>query len=345
MFNTIINLPLKIQNVNMALLDTKENIRPLRYPQAFELYKNLNQNLWNPYEVPMAKDVEDWNNCSKPEKQVMSKVLRGFTIAEGLIADNWSCGIAPRIPVAELQLLFKQFSYQETIHETAYDHLEATLGIDTHEEFKQDKIAQQKLASIFEFSREDNLALNLAVFGAGVEGTSLFASFAILLSFNNINKFQGVGTIISWSAIEEGDCHSRVAIQLYHELINDYPEMKVEDSVLYESIDLIVQNEIAFINHCFGEYDSIPSISKKEALDFILYRANIKLKELGLEPQYDVTIEDVERILTFFNSLIGGSASTDFFAVKTNGTSYTAGYKRDYSLVKKETLDNLLSYA
>ena len=227
----------------MGILDEKLNLRPLDYPKALEMYTKLGQNFWNPYEVPMAKDVEDWHSATPAEQRLVSFVLRGFTLAESVVGDNWTGRLSEEIQVAELQLLFKIFGYHETIHAVSYDHLEATLGIDTYEDFKQDKVAMKKLEALFQLNSSTDIALNLAVFGGAVEGVSLYSSFAILLAFNKINKFEGVGQIISWSALDE-EIHSKTAIQLFHKVVEDYPEKRPSEEQIREYFDVIVNIDI-----------------------------------------------------------------------------------------------------
>lgn len=324
------------------MIEPKPNLRPLQYPKAFELYKNLSQNPWYPTEVNMGKDVKDWVESTPVVKRLIGILLRGFTLAEAIIGENWTTNIAAMIPIAELILLFQLFGYQETNHGWGYDHLEATLDIDSYEDFKSDPIAQKKIQHILDLKDTPYAqALHLAVFAGAIEGVSLYSSFGILLSFNTLNKFEGLGAIISWSAIDES-VHSSVGISLFNEFVKDgtFPRPKQED--VHNAFDMVVQNEIEFVKHAFGDIDEIPSISKKEALTYIEYRANIKLEELGYEPMYAVNYDDVARIASFFDNTIEGAVSNDFFAVSKNGSNYTASVERDYTQINKNEVYKLI---
>ena len=36
------------------------NLLPLKYQWAYELYRNMKANHWEPEDIPMAKDIEQW---------------------------------------------------------------------------------------------------------------------------------------------------------------------------------------------------------------------------------------------------------------------------------------------
>lgn len=323
----------------------KLNLRPFKYKKVFDAYVAIKENPWTPTKTAMGKDVLDWQNASDVDRQVISYLLRGFTLLEGIVGENWSKNIADIFPVAELRCLIGECGNQEANHMHAYDHLENTLGLDTYEEFIQDEIACKKIEDVLN-ARGLSLGLNLVVFGAGVEGVSLFSSFGVLLSFNCDGKFQGLGQIISYSIVDES-LHSDFAIELYNTFVREHGDKYIpKQKDVHYYMDLIVQNEIKFLEAAFKGIDST---LKKEAIEFVKYRANEKLKQVDFDPLYDVKYDDVKRINRLVMNVVEGSISNDFFASKNNGVGYTTAKTRDYSKVVGsdflKEMESLLAYA
>jgi ribonucleoside-diphosphate reductase beta chain len=303
------------------ILQSRENLRPICYPQFLEAHSIAVQSPWSPTEVAMAADLEDWYKLPDIEKKIIAGLLKGFTITEAHVGCYWRDIVAKQFGQPEVKMMATSFSHQETVHLLAYDHLEATLNLDTYKAFKADLIANEKVSSILSFTDTKSLALSLAIFSGAVEGVSLFGSFAVLLSFAQSNHFKGLGQILSWSIADES-LHSDSGIALYHQLLNESPQLAPSPKDIYNGFDKIVTNEINFIENVFGNED-LRTITKKQTIDFIKYKANQKLMQLNLAPTYDLT-GGYRIVKHFFNSITGGKTFTDFFARAKSGGNYSA---------------------
>ncbi|MGL4568072.1 MAG: ribonucleotide-diphosphate reductase subunit beta, partial [Fusobacteriaceae bacterium] len=220
----------------------------------------------------------------------------------------------------------RAFSYQETVHAKAYDFLEATLGINSCEGFINDPISTKKIEDIFKYLNED-FCTQLAIFSGGVEGVSLFSSFAILLSFLKDNRFKGIGQILSWSTLDE-NLHSKFGIDLFKTYCREESVIPNTEAI-YEAFRLIVENEVFVLNQIFIKGD-LPSVRYEEALAFLYYRANMKLIELELEPLFP-SWKEYRNLKSIFDLQVFGKTQNDFFALSRNGGAYSAMSSRDYS--------------
>ena len=97
--------------------------------------------------------------------------------------------------------------------------------------------------------------------------------------------------------------------------------MKPEAEEVYEGFDAVVNNEIAFVENIFQDY-KVETISKEEVIDFIKYRANMKLMELKFPPKY--TLDGNYKPVKHFFDTLRGKTMNDFFAQSRNGSGYTA---------------------
>ena len=65
-------------------------LAPLKYPWAYEIYSNMRANHWEPEDIPMQKDVEQWRSdeISDVERWIIKMGIGYFSAAEGIVGDN-----------------------------------------------------------------------------------------------------------------------------------------------------------------------------------------------------------------------------------------------------------------
>ena len=68
------------------------NLAPLRYGWAYELYRTMKANHWEPEDVPMGRDVEQWRAgdsvLSDVDRWIVRMAVGYFSAAEGIVGDN-----------------------------------------------------------------------------------------------------------------------------------------------------------------------------------------------------------------------------------------------------------------
>src|SRR5690606_15298431 len=67
------------------------NLLPLKYAWAYELYRTMKANHWEPEDVPMNKDIEQWksvNDITENERWIIRMGIGYFSAAEGIVGDN-----------------------------------------------------------------------------------------------------------------------------------------------------------------------------------------------------------------------------------------------------------------
>jgi len=315
------------------------------FPEFYDYYENTVASVWRHQEVAMEGDLRDWQFNSTPdERAVIAGILKGFVSAELGIGCYWGNEVCRIFPKPEIQAMARAFSFFETIHAAAYSYLNDVLGLKEYEEFINDPIACSKIDSFFQ-EYEDKVSL--AVFSGAGEGVSLFSSFAVLLSFNKDGRYKGLAQIISWSAIDE-QTHSEAGCALFRRLVDETGLTKSEEQSIYEGFHLVVGKEFAFIDHIFNSA-SISSIVADELKAYITNRANERLLTLGLEQIFHLSTEEISKaksVSAWFDPMIRGASSSDFFAQSKSGDNYVAKPTQDYMSVDLTSLDleSCLSY-
>lgn len=299
----------------------------------FEAYQKALSSIWRPQEVSFESDIRDWQNSTQDEREVIGGILRGFTQLECHVGDYWA-NIPTWFPKHEIAAVARAFSLSEVVHAEAYNLLSDTLGLDEFEAFLGDPVAQRKIGYFLE---ERDTKQSLAVFSGAAEGVSLFSSFAVLLSLNLTGRFKGIAQIISWSALDEQQ-HSDTGIALFKELVSEQGLSISDHKTIKEGFDAVIENEFSFLEKIFSGR-TIPTINMWDAKEYILYRANDRLKRLGICREYKYDEAAANRIKSWFHPIMAGATSTDFFAQKADGANYISKPTQDFSGVNLKTLN------
>ena len=313
---------------------TKERIvyKPFEYPTASDYWLKQHQAHWLHTEVPMMSDLADWkSNLNETEKNIIGSILKGFAQTETVVNDYWTGLVTKWFRKPEIIAMATTFGAFETIHAEAYALLNETLGLENFDEFMEDETTMAKIENLTKvrdsFEGENNyheIAKSLAIFSAFTEGVNLFSSFAVLLSFKMRNKLKGVGSIVEWS-IRDESLHSEAGCWLFRTLIEENPELKTPEleAAINEAALLSLQLELDFIDKVY-ELGDLEGCNKYDLQNFIKYRINTKLGDLGYKSIIDnIDMTSIER-MKWFDHLSAGKQHSDFFSTRV--TNYSKGH-------------------
>lgn len=301
------------------ITEFREAYKPWEFPKYFDYYQKAVSSIWRVEEVNFHSDIYDWDRATQTERDIIGGILRGFTQLETFIGDYWSDNVAHLFPKHEIVAACRAFAFFETVHSRAYNHLSDTLGIDEYEAFLGDPIAQTKLNY---FLTQLPPKVSLAVFSGAGEGVSLFSSFAVLLGFSLSGRFKGLSQVISWSALDE-QSHSDMGIDLFLDYVAEDGLTDQDKSEIFMGFDQVIANEFAFIDNIFQERE-LEFISAKSLQNYILHRANERLRRLGLikKDKYAFNRYQSNKVKEWFEPLTKGQSSTDFFSMAKDGGNY-----------------------
>ena len=124
---------------------------------------------------------------------------------------------------------------------------------------------------------------------------------------------KNVSNIIAWTSIDE-QLHANAGIYIINKIKEEYPEFFNEKTltkitnVVKESIEI----EGMLLDWIF-EKGELEHISKKDLLNFMKYRADESLTQIGFDKVFNVSYEDYEPLAWFENEVFSNSMD-DFFA-------------------------------
>ncbi|SHJ63771.1 ribonucleoside-diphosphate reductase beta chain [Rubritalea squalenifaciens DSM 18772] len=277
------------------------NILPIKYQWAYELYKTMKANHWEPEDITMQKDVEQWRSdeISDVERWIIKMGIGYFSAAEGIVGDNIQHVVREVVTAPELKLVLGRHAHEENIHADSLVYMISSLGLNPHEceaMFEDIPTISEKNAFVVNNSRsmrrdidltvlknKQDLAKNIFLFGQVMEGTQFYGLFGMILSLYRQNKFPGIGQMFRYTLRDESN-HIEVFRNLLMDLIDENPDIWTEEfkTDLRETMAEGIRLEKKFIRDCLPV--SSVGLNAEEFEQYIDYIADRRLTSCGLPP-------------------------------------------------------------
>jgi len=279
------------------------NILPLKYQWAYELYKTMKANHWEPEDIPMQRDVEQWRDTSgaitEIDRWIIKMAIGYFSAAEGIVGDNILHVTREVVTAPELKLVLGRHAHEENIHADSLVYMISSLGLNPHEceaMFEDVPTIKAKNALVVNNSRrlrrdldltrvenKQELAKNMFLFGQCMEGTQFYGLFGMVLSLYRQNKFSGIGQMFRYTLRDESN-HIQLFRNLLVDLVEENPEVWTPAfrEELTELMREAVRLEKAFIEDCLPV--NAVGLSCAEFTQYIDYIADRRLESVGLAP-------------------------------------------------------------
>jgi ribonucleoside-diphosphate reductase beta chain len=275
------------------------NLLPLKYEWAYSLYRVMKANHWEPEDIPMQRDIEEWrsNKISDIERWIIRMGIGYFSAAEGIVGDNILHVVRELVTAPELKLVLGRHAHEENIHADSLLYMISSLGINPHEceamfediptivkknEFvtRTSHVLRRDL-DLQDPANKKLLAKNIFVFGQCMEGTQFYGLFGMILSLFRQNKFQGIGTMFRYTLRDESN-HIQLCRNLFMDLIDENPEIWTADfrEELVDTMKEGIALEKEFIRDCLPV--SAVGLSAGEFEQYIDYIADRRLTSCGL---------------------------------------------------------------
>ena len=304
------------------------NILPLKYTWAYQLYRKMKANHWEPEDIQMQKDIEQWRETtgfiSDVDRWIIKMGIGYFSAAEGIVGDNILHVVRELVTAPELKLVLGRHAHEENIHADSLVYMISSLGINPHEcEAMFDDVATIKKKTDYVVSnsralrREVDLTLtenkqalakNIFLFGQCMEGTQFYGLFGMILALARQGKFKGIGEMFQYTLRDESN-HIELFRQLFQDLVDENPDIWTHDfredlrSTMAEGVRL----EKEFISDCLPV--AAVGLTLGEFTAYIDYIADRRLRGCGLEPLNSV----IENPLPWLSEQMEIRKETNFF--------------------------------
>lgn len=305
----------------MSIFDKRVSYKPFEYPEILNFTEAINKSFWVHSEVDFTADVQDFHShLSKNEKQVVKRSLLAIAQVEVAVKSFWG-DLYTHLPKPEFNGLGSTFAECEFRHSEAYSRLLEVLGYNNEfQHLIETPVIKKRieyLSQALEHTKSQDkkkYVTSLILFSILIENVSLFSQFAIILSFSRFNGvMKNVSNIIAWTSVDE-QVHANAGIFIVNKIKEEFPGFFDEGTK--EEIREIVQHSIEvekeILDWIFQDGE-IANLSKEDLLNFMKYRVDDSLENIGMEKLYSASATGEQPLLWFEEEIFANSLD-DFFA-------------------------------
>ena len=304
-------------------------LRPMRYPEFFEMYRDAIKNTWTVDEIDFSDDLVDLDRKLMPaEKHLVNRLVAFFATGDSIVANNLVLNLYEHINAPEARMYLSRQLYEEALHVQFYLTLLDNY-IPDHEERAAAFAAIENIPSIrakAEFcfkwmasvgdgplrTAEDRkrFLMNLICFATCIEGLFFFAAFAYVYFLRSKGLLNGLAAGTNWVFRDES-MHMNFALAVIETVRAEEPDLFDDDlaerinSMIADAIDA----EYQFAEDLLGE--GVPGMSTADTRTYLEFVADQRLSQLGLPKRYGVSnpfafmeLQDVQELSNFFERTV-----------------------------------------
>ncbi len=292
------------------LLDPGMNLtlRPMRYPQFYDRFRDAIKNTWTVEEVDLHADLKDLARLSAAEQHLVGRLVAFFATGDTIVANNLVLNLYQHVNSPEGRLYLSRQLFEEAVHVQFYLTLLDTYITDERERFEAfaavDNIPSIKRKADFCFRWIDSIyelrelrtaadrrqfLLNLICFAACIEGLFFYGAFAYVYFLRSRGLLNGLASGTNWVFRDES-MHMAFAFDVVETVRQQEPELfdaELENEVRAMISDA-VECEVEFaarparagrLGAVAGRHARIPAARRRPAPRAARHRAAVRVEE------------------------------------------------------------------
>ncbi|MEE2962284.1 MAG: ribonucleotide-diphosphate reductase subunit beta [Myxococcota bacterium] len=301
-------------------------LRPMQYPEFYEMYRDAIKNTWTVEEVDFSTDVRDLKHKLSPaEHHLINRLVAFFATGDSIVANNLVLNLYKHVNSPEARMYLSRQLYEEALHVQFYltlldtyipDHKEREMAFSAIHNIPSIKRKAEfcfkwmdsinDLESLKTVEEKRRFILNMVCFGACIEGLFFFAAFAYVYFLRSKGLLHGLASGTNWVFRDES-CHMRFAFEVIDTVRQEEPEIftvELEDQI-YAMMKEAVDVEMAFADDILSE--GISGLSLTNMRQYLEYVSDQRLGNLGFPPQFKsknpfsfMDLQDVQELTNFF---------------------------------------------
>jgi ribonucleoside-diphosphate reductase beta chain len=321
-------------------------LRPMRYPQFYDRFRDAIKNTWTVEEVDLHSDLKDLARLSPAEQHLVGRLVAFFATGDTIVANNLVLNLYQHINSPEGRLYLSRQLFEEAVHVQFYLTLLDTYVPDEQERMaafaavenipsikRKAEFCLRWIDSVFhlrELSDADDrraFLLNLICFAACIEGLFFYGAFAYVYFLRSRGLLNGLASGTNWVFRDES-MHMAFAFDVVETIRREEPELfdiatrERVRAMLAEAVDC----EAQFAEDLLG--GGVSGLSLVDMRTYLEHVADRRLAQLGLEPLYGsanpftfMELQDVQELSNFFERRVSSYQL---------GVSGTVGFDEDF---------------
>ena len=300
-------------------------LRPMRYPQFYDRFRDAIKNTWTVEEVDLHSDLKDLARLTPAERHLVNRLVAFFATGDTIVANNLVLNLYQHLNAPEARLYLSRQLFEEAVHVQFYLTLLDTYVPDEGERFeafaavenipsirRKAEFCFRWIDSVFELgklrTRDDRrtLLLNLICFAACIEGLFFYGAFAYVYFLRSRGLLHGLASGTNWVFRDES-MHMAFAFDVVDTVRREEPELFDEalTSQVREMIAEAVACEVQYAEDLLGP--GVPGLPLSDMTSYLQYVADRRLAQLGLPREFGAAnplafmeLQDVQELANFF---------------------------------------------
>ena len=267
-------------------------------------WEKLTEQFWLDTRIPLSNDLDDWRTLSQLEKDTVGHVFGGLTLLDTVQSESGMDQLRKDVRTPHEEAVLNNIQFMESVHAKSYSSIFSTLNTNPYLQKKGDRIneiykhgtpLEKKIASVF------------------LETFLFYSGFYTPLYYLGNNKLANVAEIINL-IIRDESVHGTYIGYKFQLGFNELPEAEQETlkDWMYNLLYELYENEERYTEELYD-----PIGWTEEVKTFLRYNANKALMNLGMDPLFPDTANDVNPIV--MNGISTGTSNHDFFSQVGNG--------------------------
>jgi ribonucleoside-diphosphate reductase beta chain len=316
------------QNKPQHILDPgfELTLRPMRYPEFYEMYRNAIKNTWTVDEVDFSLDVTDLKSkMSDADRHLIHRLVAFFATGDTIVSNNLVLNLYQHINAPEARMYLSRQLYEEALHVQFYLTLLDTYIPDPNERNKAfdaiENIPSIRQKGEFCFKWIDSIQnvqrletrdqrrqflLNLICFAACIEGLFFYAAFAYVYFLRSRGLLHGLASGTNWVFRDESG-HMAFAFAVVRKVREEEPELF--DDAMRTQVEQMMEDAIACETQFAADVLSggVAGLSVNDMRQYLEYCADQRLVQLDLPKKYGtknpfdfMDLQDVQEVTNFF---------------------------------------------
>jgi ribonucleoside-diphosphate reductase beta chain len=301
-------------------------LRPMRYPQFYDMYRDAIRNTWTVEEVDFSLDTNDLKNKFGPaERHLIERLIAFFATGDSIVSNNLVLNLYQHINAPEARMYLSRQLYEEALHVQFYLTLLDTYLPDPNERAKAfaavENIPSIRRKAEFCFKWIDSLQdvqrietreqrrqflLNMVCFAGCIEGLFFFGAFAYVYYLRSRGLLHGLASGTNWVFRDES-AHMAFAFEVIRTAREEEPDLFDDDlkAQVVQMMSEAVDCEVAFAEDTLS--GGVAGLSIKDMRQYLEYCADQRMAQLGMPKHFGssnpfpfMDLQDVQELTNFF---------------------------------------------
>ncbi len=300
-------------------------LRPMRYPQFFDMYRDAIKNTWTVDEIDFSDDLVDLERRLLPaEKHLIRRLVAFFATGDSIVANNLVLNLYQHINSPEARMYLSRQLYEEALHVQFYlslldsyipdldERAEAFAAVENIDSIKakaefcfrwMDEVGDGPLETADD---RRSFLMNLICFATCIEGLFFFAAFAYVYFLRSKGLLNGLAAGTNWVFRDES-MHMNFALEVIRTVRSEEPDLfdqELSDRItdmLSEAVDV----EFQFAQDLLSL--GVHGMSTADTRSYLEFVADQRLMQLGLPKRFGsrnpfsfMDLQDVQELSNFF---------------------------------------------